>query len=149
MDKTVISGGLPASPLRILLADDAEMVRNALKELLAGRADDWFVCAESSDGPDVLEKAREFQPDVILLDLSVPNMSGVEVAKVLQKEYPGIVIVLISAQDPAMLLRIASAARVEHSISKSSLANELIPLLETISHHKHSDPQSVAASPRR
>jgi DNA-binding NarL/FixJ family response regulator len=148
MDETATLRSLPSSPLRILIADDADIVRNALKELLAGRPKDWFVCAESCEGPDVLEKVRQFQTDVVLLDLSIPELSGVEVAKRLQTDYPGTTIILISAQDPAMLSRIASGVQVEHSISKSSMAKELVPLLETIAHRRHSDPQTVAASPQ-
>ena len=148
MAETVISGTLPPSPLRILLADDFGMVREAVKDLLAGRPDDWFVCGESANGLDVLEKVRELKPDVVLLDLSVPGKSGVEVAKILEKEYPGSTIILMSAQDPAMLKRIASMARVELFVSKSSLAMELVPLLERISHRRHSGPQALAASPR-
>ena len=148
MEETVISGSLPASPLRVLLADDADIVRNALKELLAGRPDDWFVCAESSNGPDVLEKVREFQPDVILLDLSVPKMSGLEIAKFLQKDHPGTTIILISAQEPAMLARVASIAHVPYCISKSSLGRQLVPLLEKISRRGHSGPQAMAVPPQ-
>jgi two-component system, response regulator YesN len=148
MDGTLISGSLPASPLRVLLADDAAIVRNVLKELLAGRPNDWFVCAESSDGPDVLEKVREFRPDVVLLDLSVPKMSGLEIAKILQQDHPGTTIILISAQEPAMLARIASIAHVRYFISKSVLAKHLVPLLEKISHRGHSGTEATAASPQ-
>ena len=145
MDRsTAAFGGVCAAPLRILIADDSSAIRRIVRELVGRQAEEWLVCGESSDGRDALRKAAELRPDVILLDLSIPVISGLDAAKILQSDSPATCIVLMSAQEPEMLARIAASARVPYSISKSVIANDLRGLLAAISRQKGAPNQSAA-----
>jgi DNA-binding NarL/FixJ family response regulator len=136
MSESAISASPIASPLRMLIADDSGPMRRVVKELFAFGPGNWLVCGESVDGQDALRKAAELQPDAILLDLSIPALSGLEAARILQRENPSVVLVLMSAQEQAVLERIAAAARVPFCISKSLLGSHLIPLLDKIACQK-------------
>ena len=135
-----------ARPLRILIADDSAPIRGIVKAMLNTRSAEWQVCGESPDGPDVLRKAKEIQPDVILLDLSIPGISGLETAKILRRDHFSSTVVLMSAQEPPVLERIAAAAGIPFCISKSQVVADLIPLLETIFAQRHSNRESAAVA---
>jgi len=66
--------------LRILIADDSELVRRAIVALIS-RETRWEVCGQAANGEQALEKARELRPSVILLDINMPDISGLEVAR--------------------------------------------------------------------
>lgn len=124
------------SPLRILIADDSDIIRGILCRLITESASEWHICGEAVDGSDVIRKAGELRPDAILLDLSIPVISGLEAAKILQQECPTADVIFMSAQEPSILTRLAASARVSAAVSKALLANELAPLLRDISARK-------------
>ncbi|PJF24129.1 MAG: hypothetical protein CUN53_19390, partial [Phototrophicales bacterium] len=72
------TGTLPPPPLRVLLADDHTMLRRSLANLLAQR-DDVMVIGEAADGESALQQTLELQPDVLVLDLNMPKMGGLDV----------------------------------------------------------------------
>ena len=72
--------------MRILIADDNDMVRRGVIRLLSDESD-WTVCGEAKDGSEAIQKARELLPDVILLDISMPDMSGLDVARRLRRTF--------------------------------------------------------------
>jgi DNA-binding NarL/FixJ family response regulator len=121
----VLDGG----SINILIADDSEVVRRAVKDLLNTDSGTWEVCGEVDNGADALEQAAKLLPDVILLDLSIPAVDGLTVAQTLKKEYPAMKVILMSEQDDSVLSRLATAAGTPYYILKSQLAQGLIPLL--------------------
>lgn len=125
------------SPLSILIADDSDAIRGILRRLIAEGAGECRICGEAVDGRDVIRKAAELRPDAILLDLSIPIFSGLEAAKILQRECPAADVIFMSAQEPSVLSRLAAIAHVSASISKPLLANELLPLLREIAARKN------------
>jgi YesN/AraC family two-component response regulator len=68
--------------MRILIVDDSDAMRRGVKDLLSSKAD-WKVCGEARNGDEGIRKARELRPDVILLDISMPGMNGLDVARTL------------------------------------------------------------------
>ena len=70
--------------MRILIVDDSELVRRGVKALISAEKS-WEVCGEAGDGREGIQKARELQPDLVLLDLSMPDMNGLEVARYLRQ----------------------------------------------------------------
>lgn len=100
-----------------------------MRRLLEADSGGWNVCGEASDGADALEKVANLLPDILLLDLSIPVVDGLTVAKSVRKDYPAARVVLVSEQDESILAQLAETAGTPHYISKSRLAAELIPLL--------------------
>lgn len=94
-------------PARILVVDDNESVRKALSRLLT--VEDCVVCGEAVDGSDAIEAARRLKPDLILMDLSMPGMSGMDAAREMRKEFPTLSIILMTEPDPEI---IATARRL-------------------------------------
>ena len=84
----------------ILIADDSGLFRKAVRSYLTQH--NFEVCGEAIDGNDVLEKADELQPSLVLLDLRMPTMNGVEVASLLRARMPGVRIVLLTMYDEVL-----------------------------------------------
>jgi DNA-binding NarL/FixJ family response regulator len=122
--------------LRIFIADDSDPVRKAIKTLLLSDSNEWLVCGEAADGNQVIMGAVEAMPDVILLDLSLPQVSGAVLATKLRDTIPSATIVIMSAQDPGVIRRIADSFRLEYCVPKSSLGTDLIASLESIARNK-------------
>jgi DNA-binding NarL/FixJ family response regulator len=88
---------------RILIADDHPEARRGARELLEGHPE-WEVCGEAENGLDAIEKAAALKPDIVIIDLSMPKMSGVQVARVIRSAAPQLPLLLFSlyAGDPQM-----------------------------------------------
>lgn len=117
--------------MRILVADDSEPVRRGVTSILASKPE-WQVCGTAADGAEAIQKAQELHPDLVLLDVSMPGISGLETARVLRREVPGAVIVIMSQHDPAQLLPNALEAGAQACVDKSRLAKDLVPAIEKI-----------------
>src|ERR1700674_189738 len=94
-------------PLRILIADDHEAVRRGLRSLLSSRAD-WSICGEAEDGLEAVEKAKALRPDVVLMDISMPRMDGVQATRIIRQEVPESEVIVISQNDPTIVRRQAA-----------------------------------------
>ncbi len=127
--------------MRILIVDDSSMVRRGVIGLLSSEAS-WEICGEASDGSEALAKARALLPDVILLDVSMPGLNGLEVARRLRKEVPKARIVVMSQHDPAHLLPGVMAAGGDACLDKSRLAADLVDSIRNL----HPRDQQPAAS---
>lgn len=109
-------------PKSILIADDQEGVRRVLRTALESAG--FFVCAEAVDGLDALEKATRFSPDLIVLDLRMPNMSGIEASSALRNRFPTTPIVLLTMY--GAVPTIAAAVGVTVAIDKSDGAANFV-----------------------
>jgi DNA-binding NarL/FixJ family response regulator len=104
-------------PKGILIADDSATARKAIRAYLNQR--NFEVCGEAIDGVDALEKARELEPALVLLDLRMPRMNGVEAASVLRGRMPNVRIVLLTLYDEVLSCQsIMSAIGFDAIISK-------------------------------
>ena len=119
------------SELRILIVDDHATIREGIRGLLAERKE-WVVCGEAADGVEAIEKAKTLVPDVVLMDVSMPRMDGIQAAKIFRREAPNAKIVIVSQNDPGVVKRQAAEAGVASYVAKSALALELVPTLERI-----------------
>jgi DNA-binding NarL/FixJ family response regulator len=115
--------------LRILIADDSEMVRKSVIAILRSHSQ-WEVCGESPDGADAIQKARSLQPDVVLLDISMPGKNGLETARFIRQELPETKILIVSLNDAALTLPSARAAGADGCIGKDRLATDLVAAIE-------------------
>ena len=105
----------------ILIVDDSDEVRTIVRIFLERDAA-FSVCGEAASGPEAIQKAQELQPDLVLLDLKLPGMSGIETASVLKNVLPSAKLILFSAYADAPGGRAwASAVGVDLVLPKGSL----------------------------
>jgi DNA-binding NarL/FixJ family response regulator len=117
--------------LRVLVVDDNESVRRSICQILNAEAEVEVVC-ESTDGADALIKVREHQPDVVLLDITMPTLNGLEVAEIMKQEFPSVQVLIVSQHDSRGFQWAALAAGVSGYIVKSNVGKDLIPELRKI-----------------
>jgi DNA-binding NarL/FixJ family response regulator len=121
--------------LRILIADDHPAVRRSLRFLVQSHME-WDVCGEATDGVDAVEKAKQLKPDVILLDVSMPRMSGIEATPLIRKEVPQSEILIVSQHESPEIARLAIEAGAQGYVSKSEIWSALLPAIES-ANRKH------------
>jgi two-component system response regulator NreC len=114
--------------MRILIADDNKLIRRGIAGLLSGEKD-LVVCGEASDSSETLKKAGELNPDVVLLDVSMPGTNGLDTAQILRQQFPALKILMISHHDPSQLLRRSLEAGAQGCIDKARIATDLLPAL--------------------
>src|SRR5215831_3752226 len=132
--------------LRVLIVDDQEVVRRGVRALLLAQAG-WSVCGEGVDGLDGVEKAKSLRPDVVIMDISMPRMDGVEATRIIRREVPSSDVVVISQNDPNVVHLQADQIGARAFVPKTSLSTELVPALERIAARRNGGgvhtPQSV------
>jgi CheY-like chemotaxis protein len=126
-------------PTRILIADDNEVVRGRLSELLASH-DGWEVCAAVGSGREAVQKAAELRPNLIILDLAMPEMDGLSAAKEIGKVVPSIPIVIFTLHKFATIDLEAKKAGVRHLVAKPD-TETLLRVVDELA--KSQPPESV------
>jgi DNA-binding NarL/FixJ family response regulator len=109
----------------ILLADDHRIVRQGLRALLASEAD-FEVVGEADDGREALELVKRLSPDVLVLDLMMPGLNGLEVARQLPRQSPGVRVVVLSMHDDEGFVLEALANGVSGYVLKDSNSSDLV-----------------------
>ena len=122
-----MAGGSVA--LRILVVDDSETTRRILRTLLGSR--EWTICGEAEDGWSGVEKFEELKPDVVVLDLAMPDMDGIETARMMTSSNPKIPIILFTILGFQGLERSAKEAGIRAIVPKTE-AWSLIGSIETL-----------------
>jgi len=117
--------------MRILIADDNDAVRRGVVGILSSETG-WQVCGEARDGAEALQKARELLPDLILLDVSMPGMNGLEAARLLRQELAEVKILVISQHDPIHLLPSVVEAGGDACVDKGRLGTDLVASIKNI-----------------
>jgi CheY-like chemotaxis protein len=95
-------------PVKILIADDNLRIRQVLRPLIEEH-EDWDVCAEAEDGVQAVNRAKQFKPDLIILDLAMPELNGIEAARQISKALPGV---------PMLMLTLYASPLVEKEAEK-------------------------------
>ena len=113
------------SKLRVLIVDDHPVVRDGLKALL-GDAEGLEVVGEACDGETAVRRAVELRPDVVVMDLSMPGMSGVEAARRIREGCPGVRVVALTAHEAHGYLRQVMGAGASGYVLKRTATDELI-----------------------
>jgi len=121
--------------LRILIADDHEVVRHGLRSLLQGH-EGWEVCGEAADGREGLDKARQLKPDVVILDIGMPNLNGLEAARQILHEEPRTGVLILTIDESEQLMREVLEAGARGFLLKSDAARDLVAAVEALQNHR-------------
>jgi DNA-binding NarL/FixJ family response regulator len=116
-------------PVRILIADDHEIFRRGLRSLLESHLK-WEVCGEATDGQEAVERVKELNPDVVVLDITMPRMNGLEAAQVIRTEAPRSKMVILSQHEPSLMRQAALSAGASAYVTKSEVSRELLVAIE-------------------
>jgi DNA-binding NarL/FixJ family response regulator len=123
-------------PTRILIADDDATIRLLLRRLLEEKQPDWEVCGNASNGMEAIEQVEQLAPDVVVMDLGMPVMTGLQAAPEIAKAHPELPMLLISVQEVSrQLAREARRAGYRGAVTKSS-GNEVLRGIEAILRHE-------------
>jgi PAS domain S-box-containing protein len=128
----VVAGEQAAQNLRILVVDDNLAVRRGIRSLLAHHQG-FVVCGEAADGLDAIEKANQLRPDVVVMDVTMPRMDGLQASRAILQDLPGTRIVIVSQNDPEIVREQASEVAAHGFVSKADLAQQLVSMIEFVS----------------
>jgi DNA-binding NarL/FixJ family response regulator len=117
--------------LRILLADDHKIVRDGLRLLIDGHAE-MRVVGEAANGKEALRQARELKPDLVVMDLSMPELNGLQATEQLKAELPEIKIIALTAHEDESYLSLLCKAGASGYVLKRSAGEELIVAIGTV-----------------
>ena len=121
----------PNKPRTILIADDSEMVRAKIRQALE-RETDFEICGEANDGVEAVAKAKELTPDLILLDVKMPRLTGLEVAGILRQAQPRIRIMMVTMYAEELNKKLAAVFGIDAVFSKSEGVTKLIERVENL-----------------
>jgi DNA-binding NarL/FixJ family response regulator len=121
--------------IRILLADDHNVVRKGLRGTLE-EYDDWNVCGEASNGREAVKLALELKPDIVVLDLTMPELNGIEATRQIKKSLPQTEILIFTMHETEEMILRAFEAGARGFVLKSDDELELVEAIKVISRHK-------------
>jgi DNA-binding NarL/FixJ family response regulator len=123
------------SELRILIADDHELIRRGVRTLLEAEPG-WKVVAEASDGQEAFEKAKETKPEIVVLDIGMPRLSGLEAARRLKRVLPQIKVLMLTMHDSERLAWEVLNVGALGYVTKSDTARDLVIAIEALRRDK-------------
>lgn len=142
--QTAASGSKPFGDLppqskkpgvRILIADDHEMIRHGLRRMIEKR-EGWQVCGEAANGHEAVELAKKLMPNVIILDLTMPELNGLEATAQIKKILPSAEIMIFSMHESSELTHRVLEAGARGYLLKSDMGKHVISAVEALAEHK-------------
>ena len=121
--------------IRILVADDHEMVRKGLRTTLEARKG-WVVCGEAADGREAVRMARELKPDIVILDLTMPELNGLDATRQICKTVSRTRVLILTMHDSEQLVHEVLAAGARGYVLKSDAGRAIYEAVESLSRGK-------------
>jgi DNA-binding NarL/FixJ family response regulator len=131
---------------RILVVDDHDVVRQGVRLILRSRPE-WEVAAEAVDGSEALEKIKQFTPDLVILDISMPRKSGLEVLADLEKSGKRLPIIVMTMHDSTELSAQVRKAGASGYVVKTHAGRDLLPAIEKVFDGGTFFPHDTVSSP--
>ena len=119
------------SPIRILVVDDFEGWRHQVRLLFQARPQ-WQIIAEVSDGSEAVQKAADLKPGLILLDIGLPKLNGIEAARRIRQRSPSSKIIFLSQDSDLDIVRAALSTGAVGYVCKTDAQKELLPAIEAV-----------------
>jgi DNA-binding NarL/FixJ family response regulator len=126
---------MSAAPLRILVADDHDFIRQGTCAVLE-RQPGWEVCGLASNGREAVAQASQLKPDIVVMDMTMPELNGVDAALQIKRELPETEIVLLSAHQSEEVIRSAFQAGVKSFIFKTEAHHLLVESVQALARHQ-------------
>jgi DNA-binding NarL/FixJ family response regulator len=120
-----------AKPINILIADDHELLRDGIKTRLE-KQPGWRICGETDNGRDAVRLATESQPDVVVMDIGMPQLNGIEAATQIRQVSPQTGVLILTMQESEDLVRSALVAGVRGFVLKTDAGRLLVTAVETV-----------------
>ena len=133
------------TPLRILVADDHAVVRRGVRALLEGQMD-WQVCGEASTGPEAVEQTRLLDPDILVLDLSMPELNGLDATRRILRESPRTQVLVLTMHHSEELAHQVLQAGARGYVLKSDADRELVAAVDSLQQRRTFLTPNLAAS---
>ena len=121
---------------RILLVDDHHVVRRGVAGVIEDARPEWEVCGEASTGREAVAAAASLKPDVVVMDISMPDMNGLEATREILKNNPGTEVLILSVHESDQIVHDVLAAGARGYILKQDAGTDLIAALEAVRQHK-------------
>jgi DNA-binding NarL/FixJ family response regulator len=122
-------------PLRIMLADDHEIMRRGLRAII-NEHPGWEICGEASDGREAVELAQKLRPDVIVMDLAMPTLNGIEATRQIRKLLPRTEILVLTFDESEALAGEVIAVGARGYVLKNDVSRVLEQAIENLSNHR-------------
>lgn len=117
--------------VRILIADDHEVMRMGIRNLLEA-VPNWTICDEAVNGEEAVEKALECQPDVIIMDITMPVMNGLEASRTISKARPDIPVILFSLHLSDEMIKGFDTRAIRGAVNKGNAARDLVEAVNRV-----------------
>ena len=123
------------SALSVLVADDHEIVRRGVRVLLEARPG-WRICGEAVEGREAVDKAARLRPDIVILDIGMPVLNGLEAARQIRKNSPQCEVLILTMHESEQVVREVLAAGARGYLLKSDAGRDLVKAVEALSRHE-------------
>ena len=134
---------MPDPPLRIFIADEHEIVRRGMASLLSSHPG-WEICGEASEGPEAAERIAQLRPDIVLLDIGIPKMDGLDITRKIIQNPPFPKVILLSVTDVEPLVREALQVGIRGLVTKNYASQDLVPAVEMVKQGRTYFPPRIA-----
>jgi DNA-binding NarL/FixJ family response regulator len=131
MSRSLVAG-MRETLVRILIVDDQDFIRRGIRALLS-ELKEVEVCGEALDGPEAITKVRELQPDVVIMDISMPKMDGIQATREICRAHPSVRVITLSQYEIPDVLKVAMSVGAVTHVPKTAVWTRLIPALRSLS----------------
>ncbi|MGA7687282.1 MAG: response regulator [Terriglobales bacterium] len=126
------------SSIEILIVDDHELFRRTVRSFIESHPS-WHVCGEAGDGIEAVEKAKRLRPQVVLMDINMPRLDGLEATRIIRRELPEVNVIIVTQNHESIARQQAAAVDAKGSITKSELTRELRATIEGLFENRAPD----------